>query len=137
MATIDQLSFDDIEKLLDIAKESPLFKNITLIERQDLLEKATISSPVKGEYLYFSDDKPGFFFLLYTGKLLEFEEENNIRKITRLIKPGTFFGIKGAIAGDRYGNIIKVIEDSRIISFPREELIKILQKHPDLKNKLL
>ncbi len=137
MATIDQLSFEDIEKLLDLAKDSELFRRITLAERIELLENATISSPAKGEYLFFADDKPTFFFLLYTGKMLEFSEEKNVRKILRLIKPGCFFGIQGAIDGSRYGTIVKAIEDSRVVSFPREELIKIIDKHPELKEILI
>ena len=136
MATIDQLSFDDIEKLLDLAKNTPLFQNISLSERMDLMEKATVVSKLKGEILYFQDDEAPFFFLLYTGRLLEYEEHGKERKILRVIKPGTFFGTKDTVENGKYTTTVKAIEESTIVSFPREEMVKILQKYPSLKDNI-
>ncbi len=137
MATLDQLSFEDIEKLMDLARETPIFRKISLAERQELLEKATISAPVKGEYIFFADDKPDLFFLLYSGSLFEFALDGNTKKILRIIKPGNFFGITGVIDGTRYGTTVKALNDSSVVSFPREDLINLLQKYPDLKKELL
>ncbi|GEM_PF-5341557 len=136
MATIDQLSFEDIEKLLDLARNTPLFQSISLSERMDLLEKATVVSKLKGEILYFQGDDAPFFFLLYTGRLLEYQENGNERKILRVIKPGVFFGIKDTVDKGKYSTTVKAIEESTIVSFPKEEIIKILQKYPSLKDNI-
>ncbi len=136
MATLDQLSFEDVEKLLDITKNTPIFKTISLTERQELLENAAIVTSLRGEYVFHSEEKPLFFFILYSGRLLEFKESHNKKKIIRIIKPGNLFGIEGAVEGEKYKNNVKALEDSRVVSFPREELLKILKNHPELKSRL-
>lgn len=137
MNKFDQLSFDEIETVLRIGKDFPLFKIISLDERMDLLEKAYFTSKSKGEYIFTQGDDAEFFFLVYSGKILSYSKEKTFKKVESLLKPGAFCGYKDMLNKGKYSVTTKTWEDGKIIVFNSNVMSPLLEAHKDLKEILL
>jgi len=137
MNKFDQLTFEEIETVLKIGKDFPLFKIITIDERIELLEKAYFTSKSKGEYIFTQGEDAEFFFLVYSGKVISYSKDKTIKTIDSMLKSGSFCGYKDLLQGKKFSNSTKTWEDGKIIVFKESVITPLLETHDNLKEILL
>ena len=136
MNKFDMLTFDEIEKVLKIGKDFPLFKNISIDERMELLEKVFFTSKSKGELIFSQGDDADFFLLVYSGKVLAYSKDNTKKTIVGLLKQGDFCGFKDVVNNKTFSITTKAWEDGKIIVFKKDIIDPIFKMHPEIKNSL-
>ena len=137
MNKFDQLTIEEIETVLKIGKDFPLFKKISIDERMDLLEKAFFTSKSKGEYIFTQGEEADFFFLVYSGKVLAYSKDKTKKTIIGLLSPGKFCGYKDVLKNNKFSATTKTWEDGKIIVFKKEVFLPLISGHPELKEALL
>ena len=116
-----------------LPKLSELLDLLSPLEREHLLKGASVHVFRKNELIYNSGDKPTHLQCLLSGKVKVCKDGVGGRtQIVRVIRPVEYFGYRPAFAGENYVSYALAFENSTIVRFPMDEVIKVLKENPQL-----
>jgi CRP-like cAMP-binding protein len=120
-----------IEQCLEGAHS--LFKGLTQKEKETLVQHHTYAQYMKGELLLKEGEKPHGLICLASGKVKIFKEGVGGREqILKMVRPQGFIGYRAIFAESCYSSSAVAIEDSSIVIFEKDCVIRIIRKNPDL-----
>ena len=104
---------------------------------QDQLEALAMitieNSYTKGENIFSEDEQATGFYAVISGRVKVFKISAEGREqILHIFGPGEVFGEVPVFAGKKYPASADTMEKSRIIFFPRDSLIRLIEKNPSI-----
>lgn len=121
------------QKLLDVARRSPLFRAIGDRSLRKILGHFHIHRLEKGEYLFRADQKSRVMYVVAEGKLRveKIARENQIVKIASLV-PGDVVGEVALLTGERHSGQVRAMTDAALAGITKKELAPLLRHYPQL-----
>lgn len=98
--------------------------------------KATLQSYKKDELIFSQGDEADSFYIINTGRVSIFYEENNLQQEICISGPDDVFGEMGIFNQDKRSATVKAIEDAEILSVDKDQLIYFVKQQPDLAKKI-
>jgi CRP/FNR family transcriptional regulator len=126
---------------LDLAAalgRAPIFSGLAPAELAALAAMVAVRELPKGGALFEEGDEAKGFFLVAAGKLKVFKAAPDGREQTlHFVFPGETFAEVALFAGKAYPASAQALEPSTVAFIPREGLLRLLKKQPELAFKLL
>ncbi len=95
-------------------------------------DKKTKSYKKKSE-VFTEGDTPRSLFFIQTGSIKTFKSHPDGKElITNLCKAGDFFGFEPLLENDNYQESAVALEDSEVISIPKDDFLTLLNSHADV-----
>ena len=94
---------------------------------------AVENSYVKGESIFTEDEQATGFYVVVSGRIKVFKLSSEGREqILHIFGPGEVFGEVPVFAGKKFPASADTMEASRILFFPRDSLIRLIEKNPSI-----
>ena len=94
---------------------------------------AVENSYMKGENIFSEDEQATGFYVVVSGRVKIFKLSSEGREqILHIFGPGEVFGEVPVFAGKKYPASADAMEKSRILFFPRDSLIRLIEKNPTI-----
>lgn len=107
----------------DLIADTPMFSALTSAEQRALAALAEPFSLRSGQCLYQEGSAPEYLYLLVSGRLrVSRQDQGLLAYVGRL----ELVGEVGAITGDTHSTDVHAVRDSRLLRFPRTELMALL-----------
>ena len=101
--------------------------------RPAFMNLAPAAVRTKGTVLFRQGETPRGIFLLLEGRARLFLADDRGRNITfRRVGPGYALGLPGTILGQRYLFSAELVEDSKVVFVPRDQVLEFLHTRSDL-----
>ena len=92
----------------------------------------------KKQVLYLEGNEPNKLYFIKKGKVKTYRSSSNGKNfITEIYTAGDFFGFLPLIEGSSYQESAETLEESEIVSIPREEFLSILYQNPHVAKSLI
>ena len=100
----------------------------------DALTMITVENTYKkGQGIFSEDEQATGFHVVITGRVKVFKLSSEGREqILHIFGPGEVFGEVPVFAGKKYPASADTLEESRILFFPRDSLIRLIKKNPSI-----
>jgi len=123
------------KNILNIVKNLMIFKNIPVLEIENIALFATLNNVKKNKILFFKEQEIKFFYILIKGSVILFENDNKgNRYITQLLNEGDIIGdifVKNFVFS-AYCN-----EDCQILAIPISYIVDLAKNNLIFSNNLL
>jgi CRP/FNR family transcriptional regulator len=117
---------------------APIFSGLAPGELEALAAMVSAREVAKGAALFEEGDEAKGFFLLADGKLKVFKTTPEGREqILHFVFPGETFAEVALFSGKAYPASAQALEAATVVFIPREGLVRLLKKQPELAFKLL
>ncbi len=125
--------FSKIFNRFTVAKQIPVFRNLTWFELHTIAQKCTLVEYKKGESICKEGSPPDAFYCLVSGRLQTYNllpsgHKDNVEIILR----GMHFGIISLFTGLSHSQTVEALNDSIVLRIPKEDFLIILKKIPHL-----
>lgn len=125
--------FSKIFNRFTVAKQIPVFRNLTWFELHTIAQKCTLVEYKKGETICREGSPPDAFYCLVSGRLQMYNLLANGRKDNvEIILRGMHFGIISLFTGLSHSQTVEALNDSMVLKIPKDEFLIILKKIPHL-----
>lgn len=115
------------------ARRIPAFASLPDDVIRDLDDALVPIPQVLGTILYEQNDKPLGVYLVFTGKAkLTALVATGKTALLRISQPGELLGLNAAMAQRPHMATARILEDSEIGLLGREELVNLMERHPQL-----
>jgi CRP-like cAMP-binding protein len=120
-----QTTSEGLDNFITDAKKALNLQELCTDKKTKLYKK-------KGE-LFTEDDTPRFLFFLQQGSVKTFKSHPDGKElITNLYKTGDFFGFEPLLESHNYLESAIALEDSNIVSIPKDDFLTLLNSHADV-----
>ncbi len=114
----------DIEKLI---ANTPFFKGLSSEHQSELARICSVECCRKRDYLFHEGERGSSMYLLIGGNIqLHKNTEDGREVVIRIIKPGDVFAEVVLFERDRYPVSARAVTQADVLSFPREEIHRLL-----------
>ena len=111
----------------------PFFEGLPPDQINDLAMIAAENLYKKGENIFSEGEKANGLYAVGTGRIKVFKLSPEGREqILHIFGPGEVFGEVPVFAGKRFPASADTMEKSRILFFPRDSLISLIEKNPTI-----
>ena len=125
--------FSKIFNRFTVAKQIPVFRNLSWFELHTIAQKCTLVEYKKGGTICREGTPPDAFYCLVSGRLQTYHLLPNGRKDNvEIILRGMHFGIISLFTGLSHSQTVEALNDSIVFKIPKEEFLIILKKIPHL-----
>lgn len=108
-----------------------LLSSLSMAEKKQLSEKASMLSIPKNEIIYFTDDSSRYIYFLKVGRVkLSRYSEDGREVIMRILGPGEIFGELSLTDQGKRDEIAQVVEDAVICYIDIPNLEQLLMRNP-------
>lgn len=115
-----------------------VFEALSTEDKDLLVSRHSARYYKKGEMIYQTGERPTGVLCLANGKVKIFQEGITGREqIIRLARPVGFIGYRAFFAEENYRASAMAIEDSVVCQFLREDMLAIVQNHPEMTLRIL
>ncbi len=109
----------------------PFFEGLPKDQIDDLAMIAAENLYTKGENIFSEGEMANGFYVVGTGRIKVFKLSPEGREqILHIFGPGEVFGEVPVFAGKKFPASADTMEKSRILFFPRDSLISIIERNP-------
>jgi CRP-like cAMP-binding protein len=116
-----------IEQIASIS----LFNGLPADQVEALTMITVENSYLKGENIFSEDEQAKGFYVVLSGRVKVFKLSSEGREqILHIFGPGEVFGEVPVFAGKKFPASADVMEASRILFFPRDSLLRLIEKNP-------
>lgn len=116
-----------IEQIASIS----LFNGLPADQIEALTMITIENSYLKGENIFSEDEQATGFYAVLSGRVKVFKLSSEGREqILHIFGPGEVFGEVPVFAGKKFPATADAMEASRILFFPRDSLIRLIEKNP-------
>jgi len=126
------LSLQDKSRL-QILKETPVFSGLSEREISELATLATEHMFHAGEFAFFEDDKPEWFFIIVSGRIKALKHSSSGKEfIIAFVGPGEMLGELAVFENKPYPASAQAVTETMLFRIKREDFIKFLTRHPEI-----
>jgi CRP-like cAMP-binding protein len=112
---------------------SSVFKGLNQKDKETLVNRHTLVTIKKGQFLFREGDKPRGLICLASGKVKVFKDGVGGRgQILKMLRHQGFIGYKVLFSDTPWSVSAIAIEDSAICIFEKNTFVRILKKNPEL-----
>jgi CRP-like cAMP-binding protein/CheY-like chemotaxis protein len=128
-ASINQKRYDSTADGL----ESFISDARKVLHLDSLCKDKKVKALKKKTEIFAEGDTPANIFFVKSGSVKVFKSHQDGKElITNIYNPNDFFGFEAILEGDEYNESAVALQDSEIISIPRQDFVTLLQSHPDV-----
>lgn len=107
-------------------------------ELRTLIAGRKIRQVKKKQVLYYEGDEPQGLYLVLDGIIKTIKMTEDGRELmTGLFKAEDFLGVNAVLLGEPFSETAEAVEDSAICLLPRDAVINLLNKYPDLSHQFI
>lgn len=107
-------------------------------ELRTLIAGRKIRQIKKKQVLYYEGDEPQGLYLVLDGIIKTIKMTEDGRELmTGLFKAEDFLGVNAVLLGEPFSDTAEAVEDSAICLLPRDAVINLLNKYPDLSHQFI
>lgn len=122
---------------IELLKQLPLFKDLSEVDLQSLVEKCRMDRFDKEEAIFFQGDPADRIWIVRQGKVkIVRHEEDGREVILEIIQPGEVFGGGAIYLTEQPGNAMAITR-AETISFSATVYDRLLRDHPEVAIKLI
>ena len=123
----------DRDALTEQISSISLFNRLSSDQIEALAMIAVENYYMKGENIFSEDEQATGFYVVVNGRVKIFKLSSEGREqILHIFGPGEVFGEVPVFAGKKYPASADAMEKSRILFFPRDSLIRLIEKNPSI-----
>lgn len=123
---------------IEAVKAMPFFEGLSTGQMNDLAEIAREYTFQKGAFIFSEGDDGNGFYVAAEGRIKIFKlSPDGKEQILHLFGPGEPFGEVAVFAGRRFPAYANAMEKSEVLFFPRQALIDLIHRTPELALSLL
>lgn len=116
-----------------IIKQSLIFSGLSATEMEELARLFTEKRLAAGEFAFWEDDPPDYFYLLASGKIKVIKQSSSGKEfIVAFFGPGEMFGEVAVFEDRPYPASARAVEDSVALGIRRKDLLKFLSQRPEV-----
>lgn len=128
----------DHNVIMDVLKQSVLFRNCEDGFVSSLAEKSSVKSTEKGQLLYVSGDDADRFYIILDGWIKLFRETyDGTQAVVDILPAGHIFGETSIFEDDHYVNSAEAVEAGQLVSLPLEMLKSHINDNPVFAREML
>jgi CRP-like cAMP-binding protein len=122
-----------IETQLEALSQCQLFRHIEHEKLITIAASATIRHFDKGSFIFYQEDQANTFYILIEGnvRMTQITPEGH-QVIVHIFGPGQGVGIIAALGEFDYPLTAEAVEDCSFLTWSRDEMIYLMEKHPRL-----
>lgn len=119
------------QKLLHVAKKSPLFHSIGERQLKSILKEFRILQIHKGDILFQAEERSRVMYVVIDGKLrLEKKNEQNHAVGIASLSPGEVVGEVAVLTRSKHSGQVRAITDASLAAISKADLERVLKKFP-------
>ncbi len=127
-----------MEKAADVIARIPLFSGLSRTQLAQLIGIALEKNFGRGELIFSEGDEGNGFYVILVGTVKIFKVSPDGKEhILHIFSAGQTFGEVPVFAGEHFPANAEVLQDTRVLFFPRSAFVALLEKNPALSLKLL
>ena len=116
-----------------IIKQSLIFSGLNDTEVEELARLCTEKRLAAGEFAFWEDDPPEWFYLLASGKIKVIKHSSGGKEfIVAFFGPGEMFGEVAVFEDRPYPASAQAVEDSVALGIRRQDLLRFLSQRPEV-----
>lgn len=120
-----------MKTLIDQISSIPLFNGLPADHIDDFAMIAVENLFTKGEIIFSEGEQADGFYVVCTGRIKIFKLSPEGREqILHIFGPGEVFGEVPVFSGKKFPASAEAMEKSRILFFPRDALISLIEENP-------
>ena len=118
---------------LKILKETPIFSGLSEREISELATLVTEHTFHAGEFAFFEDDKPEWFFIVVSGRIKALKHSSSGKEfIIAFLGPGEMLGELAVFENKPYPASAQAVTETTLLVMKREDFIRFLTRHPEI-----
>jgi len=118
---------------IQVLKQSLVFSRLEDDEIMELSRLCTEKHLSTGEYAFWEDDQPDWFYLLAEGKVKVLKHSSTGKDfIIAFFEPGEIFGEVAVFENRPYPASAQAVVDSITLGIRREDFLKFLSRRPEV-----
>ncbi|ADU97298.1 Crp/Fnr family transcriptional regulator [Thermovibrio ammonificans] len=121
----------------EFLRQLPLFSKLTERQLEELSRIAVSRKFNKGEVIFHPSQKADAFFILKSGRVKIFKTSKGKEQILRIFEPPIIFGEAASFTGGYFPAWAEAVEESEVLTIPRNQMLNLLKKDPEVGMKLL
>ena len=114
----------------------PLFSDLTTEEFIDVALMLSRRSVKAGAVVVREGDPGDSMFIVSTGEVTAFREENGRQAHLATLKDGDFFGEMAVLSGEPRRATVVAVKNSELLELSRDHLLEIFDRHPHVEAKI-
>lgn len=117
----------------DVISASKVFFDLDPEKIKRIVDEGRKTLIGKGNFLFFEGDRANHFFLIQDGKMRLLKDSEKGKSIViRYLKKGEILGIVAALKEVNYPVSAEAIEDTHLISWDKNSIIRLMKAYPEL-----
>jgi ATP-binding cassette subfamily B protein len=123
-------------RLSNFFKEFTAFSKLPPAALEEMLSELRRETVEPGEILIREGGPPGPMFIVESGRLRAFVEENGRRRYLAYLRKGDFFGELSALTNAPRAASIEAVSECVVLSLPESAFARLLQTYPDFRARI-
>lgn len=116
----------------------PIFNHLDYEYLVQIMELSHTREYKKNEMLYNAGDISDNLFILHTGQAKVYDiDENGKEHLLNILQPGDYVGETSLFLSSEHVNFAQATRDGEICTIYKDDLIALLNKHPEIAVKIL
>ncbi|MBI4296508.1 MAG: Crp/Fnr family transcriptional regulator [Chloroflexi bacterium] len=117
----------------EILKKSLIFSCLNNKELAELAELATERSYRAGEFVFWEDDPPDYFYFLMEGNIKVVKHSSSGKEfVVAFFSPGEMFGEVAVFENKPYPASAQAVNDLKVLAINKDALLKFVSLHPEV-----
>lgn len=109
-----------------------------IAELKKIVSERKIRSVKKKQVIYYEGDSVQGIYLILSGRIKAIKlSEDGRELITGIYGPDEYLGIHALLSDESYHETVEAIEDSTLCLLPKDMIFQLLNKYPDVGQKLI
>lgn len=118
---------------VEVFKESLIFSGLSEAELGELARLATERHLAPGEFAFWEDDDPDFFYLVVSGRIKVLKQASSGKEfIVAFFGPGEMFGEVAVFEDKPYPASAQAADETRVLGIRKAEFLAFLAAHPEI-----
>jgi ATP-binding cassette subfamily B protein len=123
-------------RLSNFFKEFTAFAKLPAAALQEMLSELGRETVQPGQILLREGGPPGPMFIVESGRLRAFVEQDGRRQYLAYLRKGDFFGELSAMTGAPRAASIEAVSECVVLSLPESTFARLLQAYPDFRARI-
>ncbi len=118
---------------VEVLKRSLIFSPLSLAELNTLSKLVVERELASGEYVFWEDDPPDWFFILAEGRVKVIKTASSGKElIIAFFGPGEMFGEVAVFSGKPYPASAQAMEKTKVLGIRNDDFLNFLAAHPQV-----
>lgn len=122
--------------VLQLLKSIPFFESLTEDDHLSIIENIRLNYFPEGHTIFKEGDPGDMMFIIRSGKVKIFQEKDDHERTITVLSENEVFGEMALISDKPRNASVKTLEECEVFSVHGKDLYELLQKKPEIAEKI-